>query len=380
MAPLTPRRCASVPCLTALHVDPGGGGGGLPSDSPTAAGGGGGSGSGGSPRAALFPRSAFAPAAATGERAARVAGVPHRSASAVCLTSLAGPPPPPRSGHRRQRSHLRGLAGLTPADLGWAAAARRVGRTMAAPAVTPVVASREGAALQPLVLFHGGPVGEPDEAVRAASGGGGGGSDDNGAASSRHEPEMSAPLLFGGNPPGAPTGATNSVVSATGVVAPRGGATATASTDGGAPAAGAGDGAAATGGDGGGRASNAPVSAGAAAGGERGGERAVAKKGEDGRDRRSLLAAVTMAVSLLGLPGRAAGMTELLASISLRGPLAARHPLFAGLSLAGDVASEALGNISCPPDGASGLFHDCAPHSAAMLIHLVVDVLNLSPY
>jgi len=99
------------------------------------------------------------------------------------------------------------------------------------------------------------------------------------------------------------------------------------------------------------------------------------------QERRSLLAAVTMAVSLLGLPGRAAGVTELLASISLRGPLASRHPLFAGLSIAGDVASEALSNVSCPPEAmTAGLFHDCTPHSVAMIIHVVVDVLNLSPY
>jgi len=99
------------------------------------------------------------------------------------------------------------------------------------------------------------------------------------------------------------------------------------------------------------------------------------------QERRSLLAAVTMAISLLGLPGRAAGATELLASISLRGPLASRHPLFAGLSIAGDVASEALSNVSCPPDAmTAGLFHDCTPHSVAMIIHVVVDVLNLSPY
>lgn len=233
---------------------------------------------------------------------------------------------------------------------------------------------------EPLVLFHGHPPGDADDAAAAAAGLGSGGGAGEGSASPRHGPDGLAPLLFTGDPPGAPVGAANSVVSAAGMGTPAGGGS--RPTAAGAVGAGTGGGDGAAGGDGGTTpAAVVDVAAAADNDGGGGGEVVAAgKRGGDGRDRRSLLAAVTMAVSLLGLPGRAVGVTELLASISLRGPLAARHPLWAGLSMAGDVASEALGNVACPPDGAGGLFHDCAPHSAAMLIHLFVDVLNLSPY
>ncbi|GAB0488842.1 hypothetical protein MMPV_000052 [Pyropia vietnamensis] len=357
--PPTPRRCASVPCLATLHVDAGSDSGSFASDSPTAARGA----SVGSPRAVLFSQSAFAPAAAAaGERALRLTGVPHRSASAVCLTALAGPPPSPRSGHRQQRSHLRPLSGLKPGDLGWAAVARRGACPRVSPPASPAVASTGGAPLDPLVLFHEAPAGERDDAARVASGGGGGVSRDGdggggggGWETPQHKLDRSAALRFAGTPPCVPAGAANSIMSATGMATSDGGEETTTSDD-------------------------AGPSATRGVEGDAAGQVVSKDKGECNRNRRSFVAAVTMAVSLLGLPSRAAGVTELLASISLRGPLAARHPLFAGLSLAGDVASEALGNISCPPDGAGGLFHDCAPHSMAMLIHLIVNVLNLSPY
>jgi len=56
------------------------------------------------------------------------------------------------------------------------------------------------------------------------------------------------------------------------------------------------------------------------------------------------------------------------------------------LSMAGDVASDALGRVACPPGGGGGGgggggWADCGTaHAAALAIHLVVDVLNLSPY
>jgi len=98
--------------------------------------------------------------------------------------------------------------------------------------------------------------------------------------------------------------------------------------------------------------------------------------------RRPLLTAAAVTLSLLGLPETAAGPGEVIASITLRGPLARRHPLWAGLSMAGDVASDALGRVACPPGGGGGVgWADCGTaHAAALAIHLVVDVLNLSPY